>query len=138
MLDRGPRTTLEKITREQMIAEFGDNGVQNPMVIDLITLEKASDTVVLVMTERRAWGAATQQFNQIEEKVNRYLGYVLDGFLAEHYPQYMGKAVRIRLDCAEALPRRERALRRGDDGRHREPRHPFCDEHSAAGRLTRV
>ena len=97
---------LDKITREQMIAEFGENGVQNPMVIDLITLDKASDTVVLVMTERRPWGAVaeqlTQQFNQIEEKVNRYMGYVLDGFLAEHYPQYLGKAVRIRLDCAEA------------------------------------
>jgi translation initiation factor RLI1 len=93
---------LDKITREQMIAEFGENGVQNPVVIDLITLDKASDTVILVMTERRPWGAVAQQFTQIEEKVNRYMGYVLDGFLAEHYPQYMGKAVRIRLDCAEA------------------------------------
>jgi translation initiation factor RLI1 len=99
MLDRG---ALDKITREQMIAEFGENGVQNPVVIDLITLDKASDTVVLVMTERRPWGAVAQQLSQIEEKVNRYMGYVLDGFLAEHYPQYMGKAVRIRLDCAEA------------------------------------
>jgi hypothetical protein len=93
---------LDKITREQMIAEFGENGVQNPVVIDLITLDKASDTVVLVMTERRPWGAVAQQFTQIEEKVNRYMGYVLDGFLAEHYPHYMGKSVRIRLDCAEA------------------------------------
>jgi hypothetical protein len=93
---------LDKITREQLIAEFGENGVQNPVVIDLITLDKASDTVILVMTERRPWGAVAQQFTQIEEKVNRYMGYVLDGFLAEHYPQYMGKAVRIRLDCAEA------------------------------------
>lgn len=93
---------MDKITREQMIAEFGEDGVQNPVVIDLITLDKASDTVVLVMTERRPWGAVAQQFTQIEEKVNRYMGYVLDGFLAEHYPQYMGKAVRIRLDCAEA------------------------------------
>jgi len=88
-----------------MVAEFGDTGVQNPAVIDLITLDKASDVVVLVMTERRPWGAAAeqfkQQFKQIEEKVNRYLGYVLDGFLAEQYPQYLGKAARIRLDCAE-------------------------------------
>jgi hypothetical protein len=29
------------------------------------------------------------------------MGYVLDGFLAEQYPQYVGKPVRIRLDCAE-------------------------------------
>ena len=85
-----------------MVAEFGDTGVQNPAIIDLITLDKASDTVVLVMLERRAWGAAADQLKQIEEKVNRYMGYVLDGFLAEQYPQYIGKDVRIRLDCAEA------------------------------------
>jgi len=93
---------LDKLTRDQMVAEFGDTGVQNPTVIDLITLDRASDTVVLVMTERRRWGGAAQQTTQIEEKVNRYMGYVLDGFLAEHYPQYLGKSVRIRLDCAEA------------------------------------
>ncbi len=93
---------MDKLTREQMIAEFGDTGVQNPAVVDLITLDKAADTVVLVMTERRPWGAAREQFKQIEEKLNRYLGYVLDGFLTEQYPQYLGKPVQIRLDCAEA------------------------------------
>jgi hypothetical protein len=95
----------EKLTRAQMVAEFGEPGVQNPKVVDLITLDKTSDTVVLVMTERRPWGPTAaqlaQQLTQIEEKVNRYMGYVLDGFLAQHYPQYLGKAVRIRLDCAE-------------------------------------
>ena len=84
-----------------MVAEFGDTGVQNPMVIDLITLDKASDTVVLVMMESRLWGVA-EQIKQIEEKLNRYMGYVLDGFLAEQYPRYLGKSVQIRLECAEA------------------------------------
>lgn len=93
---------MDKLTREQMIAEFGETGVQNPAVVDLITLDKASDTVVLVMIERRPWDATREQFKQIEEKLNRYMGYVLDGFLAEQYPQYKGKAVQIRLDCAEA------------------------------------
>jgi len=93
---------LDKLTREQMIAEFGDTGVQNPAVVDLITLDKDSDTVVLVMIERRPWDATREQFKQIEEKLNRYMGYVLDGFLAEQYPQYTGKPVDIRLDCAEA------------------------------------
>jgi hypothetical protein len=85
-----------------MVAEFGETGVQNPMVIDLISLDRASDTVVLVMIERRPWGVAGEQIKQIEEKLNRYMGYVLDGFLAEQYPQYVGKPVQIRLDCAEA------------------------------------
>lgn len=93
---------MDKLTREQMIAEFGETGVQNPAVVDLITLDKASDTVVLAMVERRPWGVAREQFKQIEEKLNRYMGYALDGFLAEQYPPYVGKPVQIRLDCAEA------------------------------------
>ena len=89
------------MTRDQMLAEFGQPGVENAKVIDLITLDAATDKVVLVMIERRPWGASSQQFGQIEEKINRYLGYVLDGYLAEHYPQYEGRRVTIRLDCAE-------------------------------------
>jgi hypothetical protein len=90
------------MTREQMVAEFGEPGVENAMVVDLINLDPVADQVVLVMIERRSWGASPRQFQQIEEKINRYLGYALDGFLAEQYPQYAGKPVSIRLDCAEA------------------------------------
>jgi hypothetical protein len=85
-----------------MLAEFGAPGVQNAKVVDLITLDAAADTVVLAMFESRAWGSSPEQFRQIEEKINRYMGYALDGFLVEHYPAYEGKPVRIRLDCAEA------------------------------------
>jgi hypothetical protein len=89
------------MTREQMIAEFGEPGVENPKIMDLIEIDPVSAKVVLVMVERRAWGAGPEQFRQIEEKINRYLGYVLDGHLARQYPQYDGKHVRIRLDCVE-------------------------------------
>ena len=84
-----------------MLSEFGAPGVENAKVIDLIGVDPASDKVVLTMIERRRWGASDQQFQQIEEKINRYMGYVLDGFLAEHYPQYEGKRVQLRLECAE-------------------------------------
>jgi len=90
------------MTRQQMVAEFGEPGVQNPMVMDLITVDPDSGKVVLAMFERRAWGQGAQQFRQIEEKINRYMGYVLDGFLVEQHPRYQGKGVQIRLDCAEA------------------------------------
>jgi len=92
---------LERITREQMITEFGEPGVENPKVVDLISVDPASGKVVLEMYERRAWGASPQQFQQIEEKINRYMGYVLDGFLAEQHPELQGKGVQIRLTCAE-------------------------------------
>jgi hypothetical protein len=95
------RITVERLTREQMVGEFGEPGVENPMLLDLIAVDPATDKVVLTMIERRAWGASDRQFQQIEEKINRYLGYVLDGFLAEHHPQYEGKRVQIRLQCTE-------------------------------------
>ena len=93
---------MEKMSREQMVAEFGAPGVENPMILDLITTDPESGDVVLVMIERRPWGAHPQQLKQIEEKINRYMAYALDGFLAEHHPQYVGRRVQLRLDCAEA------------------------------------
>jgi len=92
---------MERMTREQMVSEFGEPGVENPMLLDLISVDPATDKVVLTMIERRAWGASERQFQQIEEKINRYLGYVLDGFLAEQHPEHEGKRVEIRLQCAE-------------------------------------
>jgi hypothetical protein len=93
---------MDRITREQMIAEFGEPGVQNPAILDLIRSDRESGTVVLTMFERRRWGAGPDQLQQIAEKVNRYLGYALDGHLAEHYPQYKGRRIQICLECVEA------------------------------------
>lgn len=92
---------MEPMTRDEMVAEFGEPGVQNATLMDLITFDAAADKVILAMFERRAWGASALQFQQIEEKINRYMGYVLDGFLVEHYPKYAGKRVQLRLDCAQ-------------------------------------
>lgn len=89
------------MTREQMVSEFGEPGVENPGVVDLIELDAETDRVVLAMVERRPWSAGARQFSQIEEKINRYLAYVLDGHLGTHYPRYAGKRARIRLDCVE-------------------------------------
>ncbi len=89
------------MTRQTLEAEFGGPGVENPQIVDLITLDPVSGHVVLVMVERRPWGASPRQFQQIEEKINRYLAYALDGFLVEHYPQYRSKDIELRLDCVE-------------------------------------
>ena len=93
---------MEEMTREEWIAEFGEPSVENPNIVDLIEVDPESGQVVLVMIERRDWESGPQQFPQIEEKINRYMGYVLDGHLASHYPQYTGRSVQIRLNCAQA------------------------------------
>ena len=75
-------------------------GVHNPRVVDLISLDRERNEVVLLMLEQRVWGSAPEQLRQLEEKFNRYLSYVLDGFLAEQFPQYKDQPVCFRLDCA--------------------------------------
>lgn len=92
---------MQSMTREEMEAEFGRPGVENANIVDLVTVDVVTNAVLLVMFERRKWGASERQFGEIEEKINRYLGYVLDGYFARDYPQYVGKMVEIRLECAE-------------------------------------
>ena len=53
------------------------------------------------MVEDRPWGAAPDQDSQLQDKINTYAGYILDGSLARQFPQTSGKTVRIRLDCPE-------------------------------------
>src|SRR5262245_66210405 len=78
-----------------------ERGVHNPRVVDLVSLDAAQDCVELLMLETRAWGSDAGQLGQLEEKFNAYLGYVQAGYLGRDYPQYAGRRVRFRLECAE-------------------------------------
>jgi hypothetical protein len=79
-----------------------ERGAHNPYVVDLIrrvTSENSQvdsfDEIELVIMETREWGCVPQQIEQIEDKINRYLSYILDGFIFQHYPQYQGKKITI-------------------------------------------
>jgi hypothetical protein len=85
-------------------------GVHNPRVVDLIRLDAESGEVVLLMVEERAWGTVPEQFEQLEDKFNSYLSYVLGGHLVEEYPQYAGKRVRFELECVGTPGSRELGL----------------------------
>ena len=88
------------ISREDMVSEFGEPGVHNPNLIDLIRPDDAARNVELVMVEKRRWSGMVQ-LKQLEEKINRYMGYALDGFLLQQFPQYDGYTVTLVLECAE-------------------------------------
>ena len=85
-------------------------GVHNPRVVDLIRLDPERDEVVLLMLEERVWGTAPEQLRQLEAKFNSYLAYVLDGHMAQQYPEYAGKRVCVRLDCAAPPGEGEQAM----------------------------
>ncbi len=80
--------------------EREQRGVHNAKVVDLISFDRERDEVVLLMVEERPWETAEEQPRQLEDKFNSYLSYVLNGHLFEQYPQYAGKDVCFRLDCA--------------------------------------
>lgn len=52
------------------------------------------------MSETRPWTGNGQQLFQLQEKVNAYLSFALDGEMAENYPELATKAVRLQLNCA--------------------------------------
>ncbi len=83
-------------------------GVRNPRVIDLIFSQP--DAVVLRMIEDRPWDGSVEQVEQLGEKFNNYLDYVLDGWFLKQYPNYQGKQVIIELEYAAEPGEREQRL----------------------------
>jgi hypothetical protein len=75
--------------------------------IDLVAHHEATDTVLLVMVEDRPWGNRGALLPDLEEKLNTYLSYALDGGLAEDYPDYVGKPIRIELRALHPPGERE-------------------------------
>lgn len=86
-------------------------GVRQPRVIDLITpVNELPPRVELLMIEDRPWGSDPAQLDQLQEKLNNYLDYVLDGFLTQQYPDYVGRKIRIALQCVTEPKGPERGL----------------------------
>lgn len=79
-------------------------GIEHAGVIDLITHDPASGQVELVMFEPRAWGGGEEQLFQLQEKMNAYLSFALDGELAEAHPELVNKPLRVVLRCVELPP----------------------------------
>lgn len=84
-------------------------GIADTNVIDLVA-QDADGAYMLVMVEDRPWGADPDQTAQLREKFNTYANYILDGSLAEHFPQTAGEPILIRLDACQPPPEEIAAL----------------------------
>jgi len=80
------------------------SGLAHAGVIDYLGFDAETDALLLVMTEKRPWKHPEEQLFQLQEKLNAYLSFVLDGEMSEAYPQFAGKAVTIRLETQEKPP----------------------------------
>lgn len=69
--------------------------VDDPSVVDAAGVDRATGEVVLTVADAWTWDDSRTHLLVLQEKINRYLGFVGDGELLENYPASEGRAVRI-------------------------------------------
>ena len=79
-------------------------GVEHPEVIDLLAENPGTGRVELVMFEPRSWDGGKEQLFQLQEKLNAYVSFALDGEMAEAYPALVGRPLSLVLRCLEVPP----------------------------------
>jgi uncharacterized protein DUF6572 len=89
--------------------------------IDVVAHDDATDEALLVMVEYRDWSKGGNLLEDLQEKLDCYLSYVLDGQLKEDYPHLAGKAVHIQLGTRHPPGERELEFLRQVAGRHLRP-----------------
>ncbi len=67
-----------------------------------MTHDPATERVEIVMFEPRPWTGGEEQLFQLQEKLNAYLSFILDGEMAETTPELVGKPTAVVLRCAES------------------------------------
>ncbi len=72
-------------------------GVAHPGVLDAFAYDARRDTLVLAMYETRPWDGGETQLYQLQEKLNAYASFILDGEMTDSFPQYADRPVEIQL-----------------------------------------
>jgi hypothetical protein len=75
----------------------GAAGLSSPGVLDALVHDQGANRVILAMFERRPWDLGDEQLWQLQEKLNAYVSFVLDGEMAELHPELLGKPVCLQL-----------------------------------------
>jgi len=71
-------------------------------VIDALGIDEGSARVILVIRHEAAWDGSDGQLYLLQEKLNAYISFALDGEMAAAYPDFAQRAVGLRIDCASA------------------------------------
>ena len=73
------------------------SGIERTGMLDAFAHDTRDDVLVLAMFETRAWDLGDRQLWQLQEKLNAYVSFILDGELKDNFPHLAGKSVRIEL-----------------------------------------
>jgi hypothetical protein len=69
-------------------------------VIDIIAHDPKTNEVVLVMNEPNDWNGSDEQLFSLQERLNAYVSFMLDGEMESGHPDFAGKPARIEVRCA--------------------------------------
>lgn len=72
-------------------------GLAQPGVLDALVHDHQRNCVILAMFERRSWDGGEEQLWQLQEKLNAYASFILDGEMAELHPELMRLPIFIQL-----------------------------------------
>jgi len=67
-------------------------------VVDAIGIDDSSGRVILVIRHDAPWDGAAPQLYLLQEKLNAYLSFALDGEMLEAYPHFANRPIGIRID----------------------------------------
>lgn len=73
------------------------SGIERAGMLDAFAHDTREDVLVLAMFETRSWEHGERQLFQLQEKLNAYVSFILDGEMKENFPHLIGKPVRIEL-----------------------------------------
>jgi hypothetical protein len=92
------------------------SGIERTGMLDAFAHDTREDVLVLAMFETRPWDLGERQLFQLQEKLNAYVSFILDGEMTDNFPHLLGKPVRIELRTShEPSPRALEFLGRARD-----------------------
>ncbi len=82
------------------------SGIERTGMLDAFAHDTREDLLVLAMFETRPWEHGEKQLYQLQEKLNAYVSFILDGEMKDTFPHLAEKAVRIELRTSYEPSRR--------------------------------
>ena len=82
------------------------SGIERTGMLDAFAHDTREDVLVLAMFETRPWEHGELQLFQLQEKLNAYVSFILDGEMKDNFPHLLGKPVRIELRTSHEPPPR--------------------------------
>lgn len=73
--------------------------VDRPDVVDAVGIDRVSGEVVLTIADPLEWDESGDHVLLLQEKVNRYFGFIESGELLQRYPDAADRPVRIDVCC---------------------------------------